>query len=218
MNARNDWTSMVCSFPLVACVLAVVGYFGPWISHETAALTVTGYELSEFAKFFPEVQGGAVPVTRALFITPLLAAGVSIGLLLNRSNARLPIRLVAIALVALPNLLVVPPYDYVFEPQYRFQLTLVALSLLLTLLTTATHQLSSRARGVLLAILSLAGIIPALWQLALLRPLVLDLYQAPIEPGWGLIACIVGLILLLLFGVRTAIGVDPFLARILPEE
>ena len=37
-------------------MLAIVGYLGPWVPHKTAALTVTGLELAEFAKFFPQVQ------------------------------------------------------------------------------------------------------------------------------------------------------------------
>ncbi|HEY68130.1 MAG TPA: hypothetical protein G4N97_07665, partial [Thermoflexia bacterium] len=66
---------------LFGLVLVIAGYFGPWVGHKTAALTVTGPELSEFAKLFPQVQGGVVPVIRALFLTPLVAAAILLGLL-----------------------------------------------------------------------------------------------------------------------------------------
>jgi len=69
---------------LFGLVLVIAGYFGPWVGHKTAALTVTGPELSEFAKLFPQVQGGVVPVIRALFLTPLVAAAILLGLLANQ--------------------------------------------------------------------------------------------------------------------------------------
>ena len=74
--------------------LVVVGYFGPWIPHETAALTVTGFELAEFAKFFPQVQGGVVPVTRGLFLTPIAAVAILLGLVVSRLAARPAVRFV----------------------------------------------------------------------------------------------------------------------------
>jgi len=79
----------LCSVEFVASVLILIGFFGPWVAHRTAALTVTSYELSEFAKFFPQVQGGIVPVRRALFVTPLFAATFSLALTVHRSKGRL---------------------------------------------------------------------------------------------------------------------------------
>lgn len=187
---------------LLGLVLIIVGYFGPWVPHKTVALTVTGYELSEFAKFFPQVQSGAVPIVRALFLTPLVAAAISIGLLGNRPDGRTWNRLLAIGLAGLLLLFVLPPLNYVLAPTYRPQLALLVIGGPLILLTLLTSRLSPRLRGGLSALLTLAGAVPALWQFALLRPLVAELYDTSLGLGWGVLVCLAGFVLILLSGVR----------------
>ena len=175
---------------LVGLVLVVVGYFGPWIPHKAVALTVTGFELAEFTK--------SMPVTNELFLTPLVAAAILLGLSVHGAAGRLPVRLIGTAFAALLALGALPPYEYIRDPQYRPQLILAVGGLLLVLLTPLTRRLSRRAQGILVAILALAGAVLALWQFILLRPLVVTLYNAPIGLGWGLIVCAVGFVLILL--------------------
>ncbi len=203
-EARKE--SALCSLHFIGSVLIVIGFFGPWLAHRTAALTVTGYELSEFAKFFPQVRGGVVPVRRALFVTPLLAAAVSLALVIHRSSKSSLLRLGVTALTTLLGLVALPPFQAMLEPQYRLQLILVLVGLLLTLLTPLTRQLSEQVRGVLLLLLALVGAVPVLWQAILLHPLVAELYGAPIWPGWGFIVCAIGFPLLLLAGLRSFRG------------
>ncbi len=196
---------------LLGLVLAIVGYFAPWVPHETAALTVTGSELAEFAKFFPQVQGGVAPVTRELFLTPLVAAAILLSLLTNKltnkptnkQTNKTPI--LAAALLALAAL---PPYQSLLDPGYRGQLILAAIGLILVLLTPLARRLPRRAQGALVALLALAGALPALWQFVLLRPLVVALYDIPLGLGWGLIACVAGFALLLACGVLVAASPD----------
>jgi hypothetical protein len=183
-------------------VLIVVGFFGPWVAHKTAALTVTGYELSEFAKFFPQVQGGIVPVRRALFIVPLLAASISLALVVQRPSARPLLQLAALALALVLGLFVLPPYQSLLEPAYRLQLMLVAVGVLLMLLTPLARQVSERVRGALFLLLALTGTVSPLWQAVMLQPLVVELHGAPVRPGWGLAVCTIGLVLLLSAGLR----------------
>jgi hypothetical protein len=178
---------------LVGLLLVVVGYFGPWIPHKAVALTVTGFELAEFTK--------TMPVTNELFLTPLVAAAILIGLSVHGAAGRLSIRLIGTAFAALLALSALPPYEYIRDPQYRVQLILAAGGLLLVLLTPLTRRLARRAQGVLVAILALAGVVPALWQFVLLRPLIVALYNAPIGLGWGLIVCAIGFVLILLSSV-----------------
>jgi hypothetical protein len=187
---------------MVACALIIVGYFGPWVAHKTAALTVTGYELSEFAKFFPQVQGGVVPVRRALFVVPLLTACVSLALTAQRSTARPLPRRGAIAFAVLLSLFEFPPYQSFLAAAYRLQLVLVGVAILLSLLAPLARQISERVRGVLFLLLALTGACSALWQIGALRPLVVDLYGAPVWPGWGVVTCLIGLLLLMLVGLR----------------
>lgn len=192
---------------LLGLILAGAGCFGPWVPHETAALTVTGFELAEFAKFFPQVQGGTVPVTRVLFLTPLVAAAVLLGLLVNKLTNKLTRALVILA-AALLALAALPPYQYLLDPGYRGQLILAATGLLLVLLTPLARYLPRRAQGILIALVALAGALPALWQFVMLRPLVVALYDAPLGLGWGLVVCMAGFALLLTCGVLIAASPD----------
>jgi hypothetical protein len=193
----------------LALAVALIGYFGPWIPHPTAALTVTGRELAEFAKFFPQVQGGTSPVVRALFVAPLLATAILAGLLINGQVRSPVLRIVATFGVTAPALLALPPYPFLGAPEYRLQLVLAVGGGILTLLTLLTGRLSGVARGVLMALTALGGLGIAGIQFATLHPLVVQLYQTPLPPGWGLLACGVGLGLLALFGVLRAVGRYP---------
>ena len=194
--------SVLCTPQFVGSVLVVIGFFGPWVAHSTAALTVTGYELSEFAKFFPQVQGGTVPVRRGLFVTPLLAGVISLALSFRHAGRSPLLQLGASTMTALLALVALPPFQAILEPQYRLQLILVAGSVPLTIATVLARQLSEDVRGMLVLLLVLGGAIPALWQAAMLHPLVLDLYGRPVWPGWGLIASAIGFLILLGTGLR----------------
>jgi len=195
MCATRNPESAICFLGLV---LVITGYFGPWVPHPTSALTVTGFELAEFAKFFPQVQGGITPMIRELFLTPLLAAAILLGLLANKPANQLPNRLFLTLAAALLALAALPPYQFLRDPQYARQLALAIVGTVLTLLTLLTYRLSRRPRSILVALLSLAGAAPALWQFALLRPLVVSLYNAPLGLGWGLVTCTAGFALLLI--------------------
>lgn len=202
-EAREEFA--VCSLQFVGSVLILIGFFGPWVAHKTAALAVTGYELSELAKFFPEVRRGAVPVMRGLFVTPLLAGAISLAVTIHRSRITLPARLGASLVSWILVLAALPPFQAIMEPQYRMQLALVAASTVLILTTPLTRQTSETARGAGLLVLVLLGAVPALWQALLLRPLVADLYGSPIWPGWGFVTCQLGFLVLLAAGLKAAV-------------
>lgn len=203
-TVRSNRKSAVCDLRFVICVLIVAGFFGPWVPHKTAGLTVTGYELSKFAKFFPQVQGGAVLLVRSLFIMPLITAVVSFSLLAHRSGTHPTFRIVATLLAVLLDLFVLPPYQRILDPSHRGQLILAGSGAVLVLLTPLARQLTSRVRGALIALLAVAGVGPAVWQYVLLRPLVVDLYDTSVGLGWGEVACVVGFVLLFLSGIRAA--------------
>jgi len=200
---------------LLGLVFIIVGYFGSWVPHKTAALTVTGFELAEFAKLLPQVQDGVVPVTRELFLAPLIAAAILLGFLAQPANQ--PTNKLLILAAILLALAALPPYQFFLAPQYRRQLILATGGLLLVLLTSLARRLPRRARGVLIVLLALAGAVPALWQFALLHPLVVALYNEPLGLGWGLDTCTAGFALLLVSGVlniaingqRSAAGQSP---------
>lgn len=199
---RGKALDALCGTQLIAGLVVVIGFLGPWVAHETAGLTVTGYEMSEFAKFFPQVQSGVVPVRRALFVTPLLAAVISIALVARQSDKGLRFRVSVTVLAGLISLAVLPPHQSILERDYRLQLIIVAVTMLCLGGTVVTPQLPRRVHGALACLVALAGYLPALWQYILFRPLIVDLYQASVPPGWGLIVCGIGLVLLLGTGLR----------------
>ena len=214
-----DFRSRILDFGLylLGLALVVAGYLGPWIPHKTAALTVTGLELAEFAKFFPQVQGGIVAVNRVLFYLPLVAASILLALFVSQSMARFVrwIALLAITALLLAALLPYPVVDsvrhalatrsaFTVDPQYVGHLVLMVVGVALALSTPLVGRLSKRIQSIPVVILALVGAVPTLWQFVTLRPLTADLYDQPLGLGWGLIACVVGFVLLVLSAVSTA--------------
>jgi hypothetical protein len=189
--------------PILGLVLVLAGYFGPWVPHETAGLTVTGAEVAEFAKLFNSPR-----ITRELFFTPPLAAAILLGFLINRPTNKLLIRLFLTLAAALPALAALPPYQFLRDPGYHRQLILTVAGVGLTLLTFLVGWLPRRIWGALVSLVALAGAVPALWQFARFHPLVITLYDGPVGVGWGLILCAAGFALLLAGGVLVAAGLD----------
>jgi hypothetical protein len=183
----------VWGFLLLGLGLVVVGYFGPWIPHKTAALTVTGSELSWFAKPFAQV-------TRALFVLPLIAAGVILSLTAQRLVTRSLARIAAVVLGLLVILASMPVYDSILTPEYRGQLMMMIIGGGLVVLTFFTPWLPHRIWGISIVLLALGGILPALWQFAAFHSRVDTLYDDVLGVGWGFVVCVIGFILLLTRG------------------
>jgi hypothetical protein len=193
----------VWGFSLLGLSLIVVGYFGPWIPHKTAALTVTGSELSWFAKPFAQV-------TRELFVLPLIAAGVILSLTVQRLVARPLARLGVVGLGILVILASTPVYDSILSPEYRGQLILMMVGGVVVVLTLLAPRLPGRVWGVLIALLVLVGILPALWQFAAFHPRVAALYDDGLGLGWGFVVCVSGFVLLLARGVLAVVAPSLF--------
>ncbi|MFL7793454.1 MAG: hypothetical protein AB8I69_15040 [Anaerolineae bacterium] len=200
MRSKSQIASWGLAF--VGICLAIVGYFGPWIPHKAAALTVTGSELSWFSKPF------GLP-SRELFVLPLIAAGVVFSLTAQRYIARPLARFGVVVLGILVILASTPIYDSIFSPEYRRQLILMAVGGVLVVLTLFAPRLPHRVWGVLIVLLAL-GILPALWQFAAFQPRVAALYKGAIGVGWGLIVCLIGFALLLVRGILAAVNPSLF--------
>jgi hypothetical protein len=178
---------------------------------------VTGFELAEFAKFFPQVQGGVVSIRRELFYCPFVAIFVLSGLLASWSTRRAVRLIISLGAATLLLVILLPfavvdaarqalttPAPFALPLDYNGQLVLVIVGVALTLLTPLTHRLPSRLWSILVAGLALTGITPALRQFAALRPLIAALYSAPLGLGWGLVVCVMGFGLLLVGSVPAA--------------
>ena len=196
----RPWPRAHAGLYLSGLLCALVGFLGPWIPHKAAALAVTGFELSEFAKFFPQVQSGAVPVRRELFLVPLVAMAVELGLFVHASARRAAIRVIGTVVGVALTLAVLPPYQFLRDASYRGRLVLALAGVAAVLVCVLASWLPRRAVGVLVGALALVGGALALWQYALLHPLFVALYDAPVGVGWGAVVCAVGFVLMVVVG------------------
>lgn len=64
----------------VGALLALVGYFRPWIAHKAAGLAILGLDLGELVKFLHPVQQGEIRLWREGFYLPLVAVSISLSL------------------------------------------------------------------------------------------------------------------------------------------
>ena len=100
MGRERKLLTIKSNLYLLGVMLLLVGCFGPWVDHNTAALSVTGFELAEFAKFFPQVQGGTVSIHRPLLYLPFVAALFLVAFSVGRSTLRFARLLIALAVAA----------------------------------------------------------------------------------------------------------------------
>ena len=211
---------------ILGLALAIVGYFGPWVDHKTAALVLTGQDMGEFVKFLPEVRAGTAPMIREFFYLPPFAA--SLGLILLMANKRLAYPLVvrAVMLLAVLGLAwaMLPP---VWTPQllvtaeFRKQTVAIAFCLLLLIIHPVLRYLPPRrglepvacpehsrregltavalryAQDTAMMVLALLGAGAPLWQFFSIREAVNRAYGWPVQVGWGLWVTVLGFLIVM---------------------
>ena len=74
----------------VAALLALAGYFLPWVEHPAAGLVVLGLDLAELVKFLYPVQQGDIRLWREGFYLPLIAASLNLSLNAFRRDLSYP--------------------------------------------------------------------------------------------------------------------------------
>jgi len=187
-------------------VLGVVGYYGPWIAHKTAALAVSGTDMGEFVKFLPGVVSGTVPVVRQCFYLPPVAIVVGVALLGRSKRLEYPWPLqVAMWVLSIPvSLQLLPP---AWSPNSlmtaEFRLQVVALGICWLVLATAWFMqcAPTQLTGVLASLLALAAAVLSTWQLMLCKPVIDEVYGVTPSLGWGFFLCNAGLAVLTLGGL-----------------
>jgi hypothetical protein len=186
--------------------LAAIGYYGPWIDHATAALTLSGGDMAEFVKFLPGALAGDLDLVRQLFYLPPLAVVAGVAFLVASERLAYPwlLRILALLLCVPLSLQLLPPAwspASLATPEFRLQ----AFALLLCWLMLAAFWLLSRLPawlcGLLTTSLSLAGIVLPAWQMALAKPAIDAVYGSPPALGWGVFLCLAGLAIVFLAGV-----------------
>jgi hypothetical protein len=189
----------------VGWALAAVGYFGPWIGHETAALTLSGVDMGEFVKFLPPVVDGSLDVVRQHFYLPPAAVVFGVAMLTCSRRLRYStiLRVPALALSIPVSLQLLPPaWSPVTLLSAEFRLQAVSMAILWLLLagTCLWGRLSLRLLGVLSAAVALAAAILSAWQFTLAKPAIDRVYSATPSTGWGFYVCIAGLAVMTLAG------------------
>jgi len=192
-------------YGLLGVILILVGYWQPWIPHRDSGLALTAWDLTEWIKFLPAWRAGKLGVQREAFYLPLVAAALALSLMAARWRSR-PARWALRGLAAILCLLALPYYPLILsayrggEGQLQFYLSLAGLALIL--LSPLARRWPASWQGVGLVIAGVLGLIPPLWQLAVLRPTVAQLYAEPVGWGIGAILNSVGFGLIVLTGSK----------------
>lgn len=179
-------------------LLAAVGYYGPWIAHSTAGLTLSGADMGEFVKFLPGVVDGSLKVVRQTFYLPPWAVVVGIGLLIGSQRLRYAwlLRVVFLGLAIPVSLQLLPPAwspATLMAPEFRLQTIALGISWLVLASFALWGRLPSRLTGSFCASLSLAAMVLPAWQLAIAKPAIDQVCGTPPSIGWGFYACLAGL-------------------------
>lgn len=168
-------------------VLALVGYFGPWLRQRAAGLAWNAYDSFDLLRYLPQIEAGALRIDLQQLRLPLLGLGVGLPLLV--ATARPGWRWTAAAVGIILSAATLPPYPQLLTawrtPGWDRVLWWGVGSLAAILLITVWGPRWGRWSS-WLALLWLGSTgLPALWLWPRLLPALSALHQAPQQPGWG---------------------------------
>ncbi len=180
---------------IAAWILALGGYFGPWISHPAAGLAWNAYDLFDIARLLPAIETGALTVNLQALRLPLI--GLAVWLPFSVAPRwRWGAAFCGVALAAGT----LPPYPEIIgawrTPGWRgpFWWSCGAM------LSTGLSALLARREGPWLQWLLLAWTLltslPAYVTFLRLIPPLSTLHAALVKPGWGFWCCGIGFLLL----------------------
>jgi hypothetical protein len=195
---RADWRlGMVRWILPIGWCLAAMGFLGPWVSHPTAALALTGVDMAEFVKFLPGVLDGSLKLTRQWFYLPPFAITVSIALLIGSHSLHYSklLRVLGLLLAVPVSLQLLPPAwspVSLMTAEFRVQTIALGLSWLLLASSWLLRRLPSWLLGSLSAALALIALVLPVWQFLIARPAINEVYGTPPGTGWGVFLCLTG--------------------------
>ncbi len=199
---------------LLAWMLALVGYFGPWIAHQAAVLAWNAYDLFDILRFLPQIETFALRVNLYMLRLPLVGLAVLLPWLLARQRPgwRWAAGGMGIALVVATF----PPYPEIITawrtPGWGVPFWWGVGALFGVLLGAGAASRCGRWRPWLILVWILFTGIPAFITFNRLLPALSVLYHAPLHPGWGYWLYAAGLALLaagcLFEGMRSAKGTN----------
>jgi hypothetical protein len=194
---------------MLAGLIGLIGYYGPWLPHKAAGLVVIGLDLAEYVKFIPEVASGMIALPRELFYLPLVAASIACSLFASRRALPVWSRWLA-ALAAIPLALALLPPAWspglLLQPEFRLQTIAMALCLLLVAGAPLLRELPDRPLLVAIGLLSLAAAIAPVWGFLQVHAAIEALYRQPLPLGWGLWVGAVGFFATALVSIAEALS------------
>ncbi len=199
-------------FVPLGIALVLVGYWGPWVNHKTAALVLSGLDMAEFVKFLPGVRAGTEFMIRELFCLPPLATSLCLALIGGNRRLRYPLwaRTIMVIIAIVLAIIVLPPYPFVLQAlssdEFRRQFLAGAGCLAIIAASLFYRRLPSAIVASLLIVVSLAGAILPLWQFFSIRSALDRVYGQPIHIGWGLWLTAAGFLVIAGAGAGMVVG------------
>ena len=193
---------------IIAGLVGLAGYFGPWVPHPAAGLVVSGLDLGEYVKFIPQVIAGDIALRREFFYLPLFAGSLLASLLASRRALPRWSR-VLLALGAIPLALAMLPPAWspatLRLPEFRLQMVGMIFCLLMVPGVIVTRYLPDRLALALIAAFAVpAAVLPA-WGLLQIRPAVAELYRQPLRLGWGFWAELLGFLFVAFWAIAAVL-------------
>lgn len=179
-------------------LVAAVGYYGPWIAHATAALTLSGADMGEFVKFLPGILDGTQSIARQLFYLPPFAVAVSVAMLIGSYRLQFPwfLRFPVLCLAFLASLQLLPPAwspSSLLTAEFRLQTVALCVCWLLLACHWLLGRLKLRWTASVSAAISLVSVALCVWQFFLAKPEIDKVYGNAVQVGWGFYLCMAGL-------------------------
>jgi multisubunit Na+/H+ antiporter MnhB subunit len=189
----------------IAVGLILIGFFSPWVTHNTAGLAMTGFEIGEWIKFVPEMRGEPPPLRRTDFYWSPIAAAAGLAVL-AADRTRWVLRNWLLVLLACVFSLF--PFPLLEELQGLGgisasvgRLVLTGFGLALAALALWRRKLASKLRGAILIIPAGLGLVLASYAFAAAEPIVERLYNHSIDPGLAYNMTRGGMFLLVVAGI-----------------
>jgi len=187
-------------------MLALIGYFGPWVWHPAVVFRYSADDLAEFVKFMPAVRSGQVLITRELFFLPLWLAAIGVALWAGRFVKRRWVSWLVGWLVVYAASWPMPMYPFILDayksPEFALSFwTSVAAALLCVLALVFGARLPDRLTAAAWIAIGLIGSTVAPLHFARLKPALEVQHGWTFNIGWGLGAVVIGFVVVATMGV-----------------
>lgn len=182
----------------VAWMVALVGYFGPWIGQKAAALAWNAYDLFDLLRLLPEIETGALSLYLQALRLPLVGLAVLLPVILAETNGFW--RLIGGLLGAGLALSTLPPYPEIVDawrtPGWRIPFWWGVGAMIASIAAIWIAPKLRRYRWWLtLAWIAVTGL-PAVATMRRLMPAIRNLYITQVNIGWGFWLCMLSFCIL----------------------